>query len=37
MDNLKEIAGAPQDLMASITPDFYQNPETAMYKSLVLE
>ena len=37
MDNLKEIAGAPQDLMASITPDFYQNPETAMYKSLILE
>lgn len=37
MDNLKEIAGAPQDLMASITPDFYQSPETAIYKSLVLE
>lgn len=37
MDNLKEIAGAPQDLMASITPDFYQSAETAMYKSLVLE
>lgn len=37
MDNLKEIAGAPQDLMASITPDFYQSAETAIYKSLVLE
>ena len=37
MDNLKEIAGAPQDLMASITPDFYQNAETAIFKSLVLE
>jgi ATP-dependent Lon protease len=37
MNNLKEIAGAPQDLMASITPDFYQTPETAIYKSLILE
>lgn len=37
IDNLKEIAGAPQHLMASITPDFYQSPETAVYKSFVLE
>lgn len=37
MNNLKEISGAPQDLMASITPDFYQTPETAIYKSLILE